>query len=190
MSRRFQYMWQHAQRRSRRLASRLAKDTRGVTAIEFAAVGPPFLAMLFGILAVALFFFTTFSLENAVEQAERMIRTGQVQKDGLSADDFKAEVCKHVAPYVKCDSKMRVNVDSYQSFGDVVTPSCTDSGGNLIPPAETLFRTGASSEVVLVTVCYEWELAGKIPFLQVGDMANGSALIQASTTFRTEPYED
>ena len=73
MSRRFQYMWQHAQRRSRRLAGRLAKDTRGVTAIEFAAVGPPFLAMLFGILAVALFFFTTFSLENAVEQAARMI---------------------------------------------------------------------------------------------------------------------
>jgi hypothetical protein len=39
-----------------------------------------------------------------------------------------------------------------------------------------------------VTVCYEWELAGKIPFLNLANMANGSALIQASTTFRTEPY--
>jgi Flp pilus assembly protein TadG len=166
------------------------RNTDGVAAIEFAMVSLPFFMMMFGLILVGLYFFTTFTLENAVEQAARLIRTGQVQQQGMSADDFKLEVCKWTPQYVDCDGKLRVNVQSYAGFGDVVTPSCTDSGGNLIPPAATLFETGASSEVVLVTVCYEWELAGKLPFLQLSNMANGSALIQAASTFRTEPYED
>ena len=41
---------------------------------------------------------------------------------------------------------------------------------------------------MLVTTCYEWQLAGSMPFLRLGHMNNGSALIQASTTFMTEPY--
>jgi len=166
------------------------QNNDGMAAVEFAMVSLPFFMMVFGLILVGLYFFTTFTLENAVEQAARLIRTGQVQQQGMSADDFKLEVCKRAPQYVDCDGKMRVNVQSYAEFGDIVTPSCTDSGGNLIPPAATLFQTGASSEVVLVTVCYEWDLAGKMPFLQIGNMANGSALIQAATTFRTEPYED
>ncbi len=183
-------IWRYSRRRAKRLATVAARNTDGMAAVEFAMVSLPFFMMVFGLIVVGLYYFTTFTLENAVEQAARLIRTGQVQQQGMSADDFKLEVCKRTPQYVDCNGKMRVNVQSYAGFGDIVTPSCTDSGGNLIPPAETLFQTGASSEVVLVTVCYEWELAGKMPFLQIGNMANGSALIQASTTFRTEPYED
>ena len=175
---------------ARQFALRLTRDERGATAIEFAMVSLPFFMMLFGLIILGLFFFTTFVLENAVEQSARLIRTGQVQQNGMTAADFKQEVCKRAPPYVDCDGKMRINVQSYSSFGSVVTPACTDSGGNLIPPAAELFHTGAASEVVLVTVCYEWEFAGKMPFLNLANMGNGSALIQVSTTFRTEPYED
>lgn len=182
--------WLMTRRRTLRLARVVARDSGGMAAVEFAMVSLPFFMMMFGLILIGLYYFTTFTLENAVEQASRLIRTGQVQEQGMSADDFKMEVCKRTPQYVDCDGKMRVNVQSYAEFGDIVTPSCTDSGGNLIPPAATLFETGAASEVVLVTVCYEWELAGQMPFLRIGKMANGSALIQASTTFRTEPYED
>jgi hypothetical protein len=41
--------------------------------------------------------------------------------------------------------------------------------------------------VVLVWACYEWDMA-KFPWVNFGDMANGSMLVQATTTFRTEPY--
>jgi hypothetical protein len=41
---------------------------------------------------------------------------------------------------------------------------------------------------VLIWVCYEWSLASKIPYLNLGNMGNGSRLIQAATTFRTEPF--
>jgi Flp pilus assembly protein TadG len=183
-------LWQHSMRRAGGRLKAWCSDNAGVTAIEFAMVAVPFLMLLFGIITVGLFFFTTFSLENAVERAARLIRTGQVQESGMTAAQFKEQVCVHAPAYVDCTGKMRVNVQSFADFSNVVTPSCVDNGGNLVAPAGTAYSPGGSGQVVLVTVCYEWELAGNLPFLTVGSMPNGSALIQASTTFRTEPYSN
>ena len=95
---------------------------------------------------------------------------------------------QYLVGLVDCAGKMRVNVQNYNGFGAVTTPDCVDTGGELVPPESSQFSTGGSGDIVLVTVCYEWELAGQIPFLHLGTMANGSAMIMASTTFRTEPY--
>lgn len=173
-----------------RLAGRWREDRKGATAIEFGILALPFMMMLIGTIAVGLFYFTTFSFENAVERAARLIRIGEVQQSGMSAEEFKDEICSRLPGYIDCAGKMRVNVQNYSEFSDIVTPSCTDNDGKLVPPASTTYNAGSASEVVLVTVCYEWEFAGKLPFIKVGSMPNGSALIQASTTFRTEPYED
>jgi hypothetical protein len=50
--------------------------------------------------------------------------------------------------------------------------------------------TGGASEVVLITLCYEWDLARSFSFLKLGTGADGagSAILQATTAFRTEPY--
>lgn len=164
------------------------RDTSGSTAIEFAMVSGPFLALLFGIMAVGLFFFTTFSTENAVEQAARPLRTGEAQAAGKTKDQFKKDVCDKLPAYVDCDGKLRVNVQKFAAGQPIVAPACVDAGGALVPPAGTPYAVGAQNEIMLVTACLEWSLAGKIPFLQIGQMANGAALIQASTTFKIEPY--
>ena len=72
------------------LASRVKQDKSGSTAIEFAIVALPFLMMIFGTLAVGLFYFTTFALENAVEQAGRLIRnrtSSSYRNDGSCIQD-------------------------------------------------------------------------------------------------------
>jgi Flp pilus assembly pilin Flp len=188
MSLSFMIVLRRARSGAARSVGALGADDRGATAIEFAMVAVPFLMLAFGIIAVGLYFFTTFALENAVEQTARLIRTGQAQESGMTKDQFKQEVCSRAPGYVDCDGKLRVNVQSWAEFANIAPPSCTDAGGDLVPKEGTSYRPGAASEVVLVTVCYEWELADKIPFLKLGNMANGSALIQAATTFRTEPY--
>lgn len=174
--------------RLKTFAAGFLRDERGFTAVEFAMVALPFLMLLFGTIAVGLYFFTTFTLENAVEKAARQIRTGQAQTSGKTTAQFKSDVCSFAPGYVDCANKLRVNVAAFSSFGGIVAPSCTDTGGNLIPEPAPTAVPGAAGDVVLVTVCYEWELAGALPFLKLGDMQNGSAMIQASTTFRTEPY--
>lgn len=174
--------------RVKSFATAFGRDERGFTAVEFAMVAMPFLMLLFGTIAVGLYFFTTFTLENAVEKAARQIRTGQAQMAGKTTSEFKADVCSYAPGYVDCAGNLRVNVTSFSSFSAVTTPPCVDSSGDLIPEPTSAAVPGAASEVVLVTVCYEWELAGALPFLELGDMDNGSSMIRASTTFKTEPY--
>ncbi len=175
--------------RPRTLFARWRSDAQGATAIEFAMVAMPFLMLLFGIIGVGLYFFTTFTMENAVEQASRLLRTGQAQVAGYTASQFKAKVCEFVPGFVDCDSKVRVNVMSYADTTNITAaslPKCLTAGGAL--SAGNQYAPGGASEVVLVWVCYEWDLARAIPFLNLGDMSNGSRLIQATTVFRSEPY--
>ena len=176
-------------RRTSNLLCRLRRDDRGVTAIEFAMVATPFLALLFGIMGVGLFFFTTFTLENGVEQAARLLRTGQAQEAGLTASQFKTRVCNNVPALVDCASKVRVNVLSFNDAADITAdtlPTCLN-GDNTLSGA-TEYTPGGPSQLVVVWACYEWELSSKIPFINLGNMAGGSRLIQATAVFRSEPY--
>lgn len=184
------HAWRTARTRAAILNKRLSKDESGATAIEFAMVAMPFLMLLFGTIAVGLYFFVTFTLENAVEQGARLIRTGQAQMANppMTTTQFKTLVCNKAPGFIDCAGKLRVNVVAASSFSSLATPACTDSNGKLVPDAAVSNVPGAAGDAVLVTVCYEWTLAGQLPFLKLGKMANGSALIQAATTFRTEPY--
>jgi Flp pilus assembly protein TadG len=179
-----------AHARSMNVIARWQRDASGVTAIEFAMVALPFLMLLFGIIGVGLYFFTTFSMENAVEQAARLIRTGQAQQTGMNSTQFKAEICARAPLFIDCENKLRVSVKTYNEWTSITPatqPKCLDSG-NLVTTTE--FNLGGSGEIVLVWVCLEWDFAAKIPFLNLADMSNGSRLIQVATTFRTEPYEN
>jgi Flp pilus assembly protein TadG len=186
-------------------ALRLRGDEQGTTAVEFGLVSVPFFLLLFGIMSVGFYFFTVFTLENAVESASHVIRTGQAQTQTPSAmtvDEFKSLVCDKLPTFMNCSgsgNKVRVNVQSFSNFSTVSVPSCIASSGSLIPSSAQTYNPGSASTVVLVTVCYEWELtqamANNPMWLrphgsgQTGSaMANGSTLIQASTVFTVEPY--
>jgi Flp pilus assembly protein TadG len=176
--------------RLRRVLASWRADGSGATAIEFAIVAMPFLMLLYGIIGVALYFFTTFALENALEQAARLLRTGQAQQAGMTDAQFKAKVCELVPGYVDCETKILVNVRSYAQPD--LTPTITQGEclNNGALANATTYSPGTASQVVLVSLCYEWEFAKIVPFINLGNMNGGSRLIQAATVFRTEPYEN
>ena len=168
------------------LFKRLRRSEKGTTAIEFAMIALPFMMLLFGIITVGLYFFVTFTLENATEQAARLIRTGQVQTNGMSAAAFKNEVCALAPPFVDCTNKLRVDVKS------AATPALAAAqvlnGSNLKSDGEMGWAPGTCNSYVQVTVFYEWTMTQILPFLKLGTMGNGSALIQAMAVFRSEPF--
>ena len=185
--------------RSARALSRVAmacrrwqRDDRGATAIEFAMVAMPFFMFCFGILGVGLHYFSTNSLEHAVEAAARKIRTGQAQNSGHDRGEFKALVCSEASGAIDC-SKLRVHVQSGDDWS-ISPKSCLGSDKKLrqLPGSSDKISdsSGEAAKVVLVTACcYEWDLATVIPFIELGDMEGGASLIQAATTFRTEHYK-
>lgn len=171
-----------------RLISRWRANRSGATALEFGIVALPFLMFLYGIVAVGLYFFTSFTLENGLEQASRLIRTGQAQKAGMTDVQFKNEVCSFIPGFVDCQNKLLLNVRSFAEadLTPVVTRAECLSNGSLANV--TTYTPGVANQVVLITLCFEWEFANKLPFIRLGDMNGGSRLIQAATAFRTEPY--
>ncbi len=183
--------------RSPALMRHWRKDETGATAVEFGIVAMPFMLLLLGIMWVSLFYFANFTLENAVWQAARAIRTGQVQQSqgafsgAVTNNDrkqaFKQALCAKAPTFFDCSSKAVVIVQSNANFGSITEPNCT-SNGNLIDQGAAAFDTGGASSVVLVTVCYPWDLASKLPFFTFGNLNDGSFLMQASVAFRTEPY--
>ena len=122
---------QRTHRRAPRLSflRRLRKDDSGMTAVEFGIVAMPFMMLLFGIISVCLYFFTNFTLENAVWHTARALRTGQVQQakgaysSATTTEDkknaFKAALCA-LAPHFLTCNKIVVIVQSSASFGGIV----------------------------------------------------------------------
>jgi len=187
-----------AKGRAARLLRRWRRDDSGATAIEFAVVATPFLLLLFGIMSVSLYYFTNFSIENAALAAARGIRTGQLQQSlgiysgAVTNDDrkkaFKKALCDKAPSFLDCNSKAVVIVQSNASFGGISPPSCANNGV-LIDQSTASFDTGGASSVVLITVCYPWSAGNKLPFFKIGDLKDGSVLMQSSVALRTEPYE-
>ncbi len=192
---------------------RFRRDDNGATAVEFALVSIPFMMLLFGIMAICFYFFKTYTVENAVWAATRDIRTGAMQTGTgtwASLDiwdsstppkidetklkkEFKKIVCaKAFMSTTDCTNDVRVLVQAKNEFGGVSglsQPQCL-AGGTLKSEAvvESEFNAGGASSVVMVTACYQWTFAQKLPFLHFSNMTNGARLIMGSAAFRTEPY--
>jgi len=176
-----------------RLARWLRND-RGATAIEFAIVAVPFFMFVLGILGMGLYFLTTNSLEHGVEAAARKIRTGEAQKSSTTVGDFKRSVCDEAGNYIDCN-KLHVLVQHASSWSNLTPQECVDKNNNMVASTgdsgDAIYDyTGGASEVVLVTLCYQWDLARSFSFLHLGASSDGSgsAIIQAATAFRVEPY--
>lgn len=165
----------------------LRKDQSGASAIEFGIVAAPFFALLFALIEVSLVFFGSFTLENAVDNAGRLIRTGQAQEAGMGAEQFKDAVCADVYALFNCTEGVKVEVQNFQDFQSITLDDPLD-GGKL--KENYPFSMGNGGDVVVVRVFYEWDLTAKMPGVGLGNMANGNRLLAAAATFRNEPFDN
>lgn len=169
-----------------RLLRRFKGSSDGATAVEFGIVALPFLGLLIAIFETTLIFFTQSALESGVANAGRMIRTGQVQAQGISEETFKTLVCNSLAGYLSCSENLSVDVRSFSDFASVALPDAVDDDGNLVE--NFTYSTGASSEVVVVRAFYVWDMMTPDHFTGLSNMNGGNRLIAAASAFRNEPF--
>src|SRR6516165_10871442 len=81
-------------------------DRSGATAVEFALIGAPFIALLVALIQTFLVFFAQQLLEQVVIQASRTILTGQAQAQSLSQSQFASVVCSNVTILFNCSNLM------------------------------------------------------------------------------------
>jgi Flp pilus assembly pilin Flp len=106
------------------------RDQEGVTAIEFAFVGPPFLLLLAAIFELGLTLTTQSLLDGAVRDAARLIRTGQVQSQGSPITVFQNLLCSEVSSVISasdCANKIIFEVQVFSNFSSVSFTPCTQT---------------------------------------------------------------
>ncbi len=159
----------------------------GSVAIEMGLIGIPFFAVLFAVIETALVFFASIAMEGAMEDAARMVRTGIAHESGMTAEQFKTEVCSKSPLFFDCDERLVVDVRTFEEFGAVNSADPLDENGNLSNNFQ--YNIGDAGDVVLVRAFYVWDIITPIG-IGLDNMSGGNHLIAASSVFRNEPFSE
>jgi Flp pilus assembly protein TadG len=182
----------------KRLGRRLSTDsTKGSAAIEFAMVAPVFFLLLMGTIEAGLIFFAQSALQNAVNDAARLVRTGQTTCFtgsgstcvAMTQAQFRTQICNEVGTLLSdcTGSSLQFDVTPYSAgFGAASNSSPLDSSNNL--PTLTNFVTGNACEVVLVRAFYKWPVFTPMLNFFLANMAGSYHLLATATAFRNEPF--
>jgi Flp pilus assembly protein TadG len=161
---------------------------RGTSAVEFALVAAPFIGLLVALFETALVFFAARVLDETVEQASRVILTGQAQSGGMSQSAFANWVCSNTYGLFNCNNFM-INVQNYSSFSaaNTATPTLTFNAAGQVTNNFS-YNPGAANDIVVVQVMYQWPIVlGPLGF-NLPNMSNGNRLLISTAVFKNEPY--
>lgn len=173
---------------------RLVKNESGATAVEFALVAIPFLALLAGIIELGLLFMGSVTLDNALQKTSREIRTGERQTGAsagssakeLQRTEFRDAICANMGfMEADCKAKLSIDVRTVTSFQDINLTNPIKAG---VFDAGTLkFETGTAGSIVMVTGYYRWTMV--MPMMnQALQRLPGETLLTSVVTFRNEPF--
>lgn len=165
---------------------RFARARRGATAVEFGLLALPFFALLFATIEATMVFFASVSLETGAAEAARLVRTGQVQVGGLSAQDMRAVVCNSI--FMGCDARLQLDVRRFESFTQIDFTDPLTADGDL--RTDLVFQPGGPGDIVLVRVFYVWNVITPLLGEGMSNMSGGARLIAASAAFRNEPFNN
>ncbi|MGB6537492.1 MAG: TadE/TadG family type IV pilus assembly protein [Xanthobacteraceae bacterium] len=163
-------------------------ESGGSTIVEFAMVGPPFLATLIAIFEVTIFLFAQQVLQNAAVEAGRLFMTGQAQNASTTQAQFANEICPMISALFTCSSLM-VNVQSYADFSsaNASAPTLTYNSQGQISNTWS-YSPGTPGQVMVVQLIYQWPIVHG-PFGYVlTNLGNGTAEMMGVSAFRVEPY--
>ena len=177
-----------------RSSKHFALCRKGATAVEFALVAAPFLALLVALFETALVFFASRVLDEVTEEASRYILTGQAQQANITQTQFNNYICTStntaalVSALFNCNNLM-VNVENYTDFASANTGSPTLAFNTNGSVSNTWsYSPGSPGSIVVVQVMYQWPIVlGPLGF-NLSNLSNGNRLLVSTAVFKNEPY--
>ncbi|WP_196259950.1 TadE/TadG family type IV pilus assembly protein [Pelagibacterium limicola] len=171
---------------ARLFARRVMRADGGATAVEFGLLAPIFFAIIGAAMETALVFFAGQALDSAVHDSSRLIRTGQVHQQALSASQYRADICGRLLGMFDCN-QLRITVREIQAFTNFSTgnPLDAESGEWSI---QEQYQPGTGGSIVVVEAYYKWPTIIAVPGLMTGVTADGKRLLASARVFRNEPF--
>ncbi|MDX7953850.1 pilus assembly protein [Lichenihabitans sp. Uapishka_5] len=177
----------HLEGPSRRLAG-FPCDTSGATAVEFALVSVPFLAVLLFGLQFFIMFFAQQGLESFTQDTARQILTGTTQTKGLTQAQFKQALCASLPSLYSC-SLLYVDVQTASAFSSAATatPSLTYGDAGTITTSMN-YNLGSAGDIVVLRMMYLWPVVGNLLGSGLANATSTTRLLISTAVLKTENY--
>lgn len=176
----------------------LARDKRGVTAVEFALIAPALLVLLLGVFDTAYNLYAASVLNGAAQKAARDSTIEGAETRGLAIDDKVAAAVHNVVPGAEVTFDRR----AYRDYSDIHQPEnytdvdkdgvCDDdepfedSNGNGVWDSDRGADTmGSARDAVLYTVTVSYPRA--FPLMHLIGLPE-TVTSRSQTVLRNQPY--
>ena len=169
------------------------KAKEGATAIEFALLAIPFFSLLFAILELAIIFLLSSTLNHAVSESGRQIRTGNFQTCGQAA--FKASVCSQMNIIGVCEDNLRIDLASQPTFSTITLPDPPEppepdpDDGTIPPITNGVYVNTTAGDPVVVRALYYHRLILPAQLTRLETIPNSNTrIVSVTTAFQNEPF--
>jgi Flp pilus assembly protein TadG len=172
-------------------ARRLAADARATTAVEFALVAPLVIALILGAMQIAVIYLAQAEIENAAEQAARIVLTNQAPAAGAAGQtSFQNKVCGYLPALFTCSSVMvdlqAQAISAGSSDALILTPPTLTYGGSGQVTNSWNYAPGTPGQLMILRVMYQWPVIVGPLGLAFSDLANGTLFMSSTQVFQNE----
>ncbi len=166
------------------------RDRKGSTAVEFALVAPPFIALMLSTFEVGWFYFAASQVDAATIATARLVRTGQAQRAGFDKQEFFNAVCPTVQVFGDCDETLTVEVTVFNSFAELAADNApvVCSNDALADIAALSYTPGTDNSIVRLRVCLLYKTLNPTIGVNVSETADGKRRVFGSYIFQNEPF--
>ena len=159
------------------------REESGMAAVEFAMVALPYLIVILGIMELAFGFFLDRLVQDAVMDARRAVRVGQI-KAGATESDFRTIICatKAVKRLLDC-SKFQIDLRQVADFDG----SRPEFGEDADDDKKARFEPGEGGTTNVLRVYYKMPRVFRFAPTAGQQTRNGDLLLSGQTAFVIEP---
>ena len=158
----------------------LRRDESGSAAIEFALIAPVLFFALLSLIEIGVLGMVTTSLDHAVLEAGRRIRTNA--NPATSAAAFKTQVCDGMGNvFGGCQDRLVISVQKYAAFAN--------AGAAVAAQPANEFNKGAASDIILIKANYTWPLMSPFIATAYGRTGPMEVVVSSRMAFKNEPFE-
>ena len=154
-------------------------------------IATPFFALLFAIIETSIVFFAGQVLENGLQDSARLLYTHQAQDSGMTAAQFKTDLCTRVSVLMSC-SIVDIDVKFYAAGTAITITDPIDAAGNYDNSALTYqTQPSGSTATVVARAFYRWPLFVTGLGYNIANVGRNTAsskrLLAATAAFHVEP---
>lgn len=180
----------------KRLVRRFCANTDGATAIEFAVLAAPFLALIFIIIETCISFGGQQLLANAADDVARQMRTGQLRQVDIADGKLKQKICDRISVLASgnCQDNLWVDLQTKNTFAEIAAIKIQYTSDGDFKTDGFKAELGPAMSKNVLRVFYKWPLltdyVTDIIRIRLSNAKPRHGLHFAEVVWQNEPFND